>query len=92
MNASGPKERATFSIDSGVKETLESQVPKSKRSRFVEEAIAKALRDAAKERALKMLREFKPVSTGGENSTDVLRRIRQEMDGRSPDILEGRKK
>ncbi|TPI35413.1 hypothetical protein FJW07_23405 [Mesorhizobium sp. B3-1-9] len=92
MNASGPKERATFSIDSAVKETLENQVPKNKRSRFVEEAIAKALKDAAKERALKMIRELKPGSTGGESLTDVLRRIRQEMDGRPEDILEGRKK
>jgi len=92
MNASGPKERATFSIDSSIKETLESQVPKSKRSRFVEEAIAKALKDAAKERALKMIRDFKPVSTGGEDSTDVLLRIRLEMDGRPADVLEGRKR
>ena len=91
MNASGPKERATFSIDSTIKETLESQVPKSKRSRFVEEAIAKALKDAAKERALKMIRDFKPISTGGEDSTDVLRRVRLEMDGRPADVLEGRK-
>ena len=92
MNASGPKERATFSIDSTIKQTLESEVPKSKRSRFVEEAIAKALKDAAKERALKMIRDFKPVSTGGEDSTDVLHRIRLEMDGRPADVLEGRKK
>ena len=92
MNASGPKERATFSIDSSIKEALESQVPKSKRSRFVEEAIAKALKDAAKERALKMIRDFKPVSTGGEDSTDVLRRIRLGMDGRPADVLEGRKR
>ena len=92
MNASGPKERATFSIDSTIKQTLESEVPKSKRSRFVEEAIAKALKDAAKERALKMIRDFKPISTGGEDSTDVLRRIRLEMDGRPADVLEGRKR
>ena len=58
----------------------------------VEEAIAKALKDAAKERALKMIRDFKPISTGGEDSTDLLHRIRLEMDGRPADVLEGRKK
>lgn len=47
MNASGPKERATFSIAANVKNKLEAAVPKSERSRFVEKAIDQALRGVA---------------------------------------------
>ena len=78
MNASGPKERVTFSIDAAVKDQLERAVPKSKRSRFVEDVIAQALKDAARQDALKFLREFKPYPAKGLDSVETLRQIRAE--------------
>ncbi|MFI0842652.1 hypothetical protein [Mesorhizobium sp. IMUNJ 23232] len=90
MNASGPKERATFSIAADIKSRLEAAVPKSERSRFVEKAIDKALRDVAIQDLQKTLdRIRRPVSTG-ESSTEFLRRKRMEWDGRPIEILEGK--
>ena len=92
MGVTGARERATFTLAPSVKSRLEQQIPKSERSRFVEEAVDKALKQAAKEEALKAIREFKRFPSSGENSTEVLRRIRGEMDGRPVEILDGRKR
>lgn len=78
MNASGPKERVTFSIDPSVKEQLERTVPKSKRSSFVEDLIAQALKDAAIQDALKAIREFKPYPLKGPGVVETLQQIRVE--------------
>lgn len=78
MNASGPKERATFSIDPAVKERLERTVPKSKRSSFVEDAIAEALKEAAIQDAVKAIREFKPYPLKGSGVVETLRQVRTE--------------
>ena len=88
MGVTGPKERATFSLSADVKGRLEEAVPKSERSRFVEDAITRALREDARKAFLKFLDEL-PRSSGGENSTDILRRIRLQADGRPLDTLEG---
>jgi hypothetical protein len=76
----GPKQRATYSIDSAVKETLEAQVPKSARSAFVERAIADALREKAAKELLKELAKVAKLSTGGEDSVELLRRLRRERE------------
>jgi predicted phosphatase len=78
MNAYGPKERMTFSIDVSVKDQLERTIPKSKRSRFVEAVIAKALNDAAALDALQAIREFKPYPLKGPGVVEALRQIRAE--------------
>lgn len=78
MNASGPKERVTFSIDANVKEQLERTVPKSKRSGFVEDLIAQALKEVAIQDALKAIREFKPYPLKGPGVVETLRQIRAE--------------
>lgn len=80
MNASGSKERATFSIDSTVKKQLERTVPKSKRSNFVEDAIVRALQDVAQQDALKAIREFRPYPPKGPGAVETLRQIREERD------------
>ena len=67
-------------------------VPKSERSRFVERAVDDALKVAARDRALEALEKVKGLSSGGENSTDYIRRKRLEWDGRPIDVLEGRKR
>lgn len=89
MNATGPKERATFSLSASVKARLEEVVPKNERSRFVEDAIRQALRAEAVARLRQYLDEM-PKATGGENSTELLRRMRMQWDGRPVDVLEGR--
>ncbi len=49
------KERAAFTISKALKAELEDVVPASKRSRFVEQAIADALLRDARKRALDAL-------------------------------------
>ncbi|WP_274627447.1 hypothetical protein [Arvimicrobium flavum] len=78
MGIDGPKQRATYSIDGAVKETLDERVPKSARSAFVERAIADALRRDAVHRLREILDKAKGSSTGGEDSVELLRRLRRE--------------
>ena len=80
MGISGPKERATFTLDPAVKSKLESLVPRNERSRFVEDAIMTALGEAARQDALKAIREFKPYPLKGPNVVETLRQIRAERD------------
>lgn len=90
MGMSGPKERATFSLSSDVKKQLEDSVPKNERSRFVEKAIARLLKEDARKSLGQLLDELSKKPGDGENSTDYLRRKRMEWDGRPIEILEGR--
>lgn len=70
------RQRAAFTLSDAVKSELEARVPKSRRSRFVEEAIAKALMTGAREKALAALEALptRPVRDAG--SVEILRRIR----------------
>ncbi len=73
------KERAAFTISKSLKAELEDVVPASKRSRFVEKAIADALR------AMRASVRWMPWTicrrtAKGEDSVEILRRIRQERD------------
>jgi predicted transcriptional regulator len=92
MGVAGPKERATFSLSPEIKERLEQAVPKSARSRYVEEAIARALREDEWKDFEAFLDELPKGAKSTENSTDLLRRLRAQWDGRPPEILEGRAK
>lgn len=74
------KERATFSIDRAVKEELEARIPSSKRSGFVEQAIAQALRKDAVENLKRTLDKLAGYSRGGEDSVELLRRLRAERE------------
>lgn len=73
------KERAAFTLSQSVKSELEAVVPKSKRSQFVENAIATALLAEAKRRALKAL-DTLPLyeKKSGKNSVEILRELRAE--------------
>ena len=73
------KERAAFTLSQSVKAELETQIPKSKRSQFVEKAIAKALEAEAKRRAIESLEELPCYETKGEDSVAVLRNIRANL-------------
>ena len=72
------KERAAFTLSASIKEELESTVPKSKRSQFVERAIAGALLSEAKRKALAAIDNAPCADTRGEDSVELLTRIRQE--------------
>jgi hypothetical protein len=63
-----------------VKDSLESRVPKSKRSAFVERAIADALRQEAVRDLKKTLDRIEGHSSGGEDSVEILRRLRRERE------------
>ena len=91
MGISGPKDRATFSIARDVKARLEEVVPKSERSRYVEKAIDRALREDARQHLKKMMDELPLTAAAtGESTTDFLRRKRLEWDGRPLNVLVGR--
>ena len=72
------KERAAFTLSHSVKAELEEQIPRSKRSQFVDRAIADALVGKAKQRALHAVESAPSHSTGGQDSTELLRRLRSE--------------
>jgi hypothetical protein len=72
------KERAAFSLSDDVKFTLEERIPRSQRSQFVDQAIAAALLEDAKKRALEAIEDAPATDTKGEDSVEVLRRIRRE--------------
>ncbi len=57
------KERAAFTISKALKAELEDVVPASKRSRFVEQAIADALLRDARKRALDVLDKLPSYDT-----------------------------
>jgi hypothetical protein len=83
------KDRATFSIDPAVKRTLEERIPKSRRSAFVEDAIAEALRKDAIARLGETLDRLAATSPEvGENSVELLRRLRRQWDGRPVKVLD----
>ncbi len=80
MGISGPKERATFSLDRAVKEELDAKITKNGRSRFVEAAIAEALRREAAAEFKQFLDSLQGKSKRGEDSVELLRRLRCERD------------
>jgi len=67
-----------FNLPVDLTDRLAKAVPSGQRSRFVAKAIEDALQAAAKERLLKMLDTMPAYSTKGEDSLEVLRRLRQE--------------
>lgn len=72
------KERAAFTLSADIKAELERNVPKSKRSRFVERAIADALLQHAKRRALDAIKTAPAFPIGNQDSVEILGRIRAE--------------
>ena len=84
------KERVTYSIAADVKRRLEEVVPRSARSRFAGSAIRHELREVARARLKKALDELSSHSSPQKSTTDFLRRMRLEWDGRPINLLEGR--
>jgi hypothetical protein len=84
------KKRATYSIAASVKIRLEELVPRSERLCFVEGAMGQALRAVARARLKKALDELPAHSSPQKSTTDFLRLMRLEWDGRPIDLLEGR--
>jgi hypothetical protein len=72
------RERAAFTLSRSIKDELEDRIAPSKRSKFVERAIADALLRDAKQKAIDSLRDMKTYDTGGRDSVEVLRQIRRE--------------
>lgn len=80
MGVPGSRERATFTLAPAVKSKLEEQIPRSERSRFVEAAIAKALRDEEKQKALDAIRNLKRFPLKGPGTVETLREARAQRD------------
>lgn len=74
---SDPRERMNISISRSLKERLEKMIPEGQRSQFAETAMAAALRERERQRALDMLDNLPSYDTGGEDSVEVLRQQRQ---------------
>lgn len=73
------RERANFTLTPEVKFELETIVPKSERSKFVDQAIASALLAEAKRKALEAIADAPAYDTGGEGSVEILRQIRRRF-------------
>ena len=74
------RDRVNFTIDREVRSRLETRVPKSKRSAFVETAIEKALEDAARQGFLDYLETMpRYKSKDGMGSVELVRLIRKNV-------------
>ena len=74
--------KKTYSFSEENIEQLEQLVPKSKRSRFLDSALARAIEEETKANALKALEAFKRIKTNGDSVTETLRQIRQNESSR----------
>jgi len=70
------KERTSFTLSAQVKSELESIVPKSQRSQFIEQAIVDALKDKHQKILLGLIDALNPVSID-KDSADLIRQIRE---------------
>lgn len=74
--------KKTYSFSEENIEQLEQLVPESKRSRFLDSALARAIEEETKANALKALEAFKRIKTNGDSVTETLRQIRQNESSR----------
>lgn len=74
--------KRTISFSDSTLLHLEDLVPKSKRSRFVDQAVSDALLQIAKEQALDNLSNFARTTASGKNVVDTLADIRQTESAR----------
>ena len=65
-------------IPAPLRDELRSAVPKRQRSKFVVEAIETALRETNRQRALDFLDNLPRYDTKGQDSVEVLRRLRDK--------------
>lgn len=70
------KERTSFTLSAQVKNELESIVPKSQRSQFIEQAIVDALKDQHQKMVLDLINAIEPVSID-KDSADLIHQIRE---------------
>lgn len=69
--------KRTFSLSEDNIVQLEALVPKSKRSRFVDSAVAEAIKQATKEQAVEALKNFKKFEIKGKSIVETIREVRQ---------------
>lgn len=69
------KERTSFTLSAQVKNELENLIPKSRRSKFIEQAIMKALKEQQQKALADLIETIEPVSID-QDSGELIRRIR----------------
>ena len=69
--------KKTYSFSEENIKQLEQLIPKSKRSRFLDSALTRAIEEEAKAYALKTLESFQRIKTEGDSVTETLRKIRK---------------
>ena len=74
--------KKTYSFSEENIEKLEQLIPKSKRSRFLDSSLARAIEEETKANALKEIEAFKRIKTNGDSVTEILRQIRQNESDR----------
>lgn len=70
------KERTTFTLSANVKHELESIVPKSRRSRFIEQAIVDALKENHQKIFLGLIDDIEPVGIDLD-SAELVKQLRE---------------
>lgn len=74
--------KKTYSFSEENIARLEHLIPKSKRSRFINSALTKAIAEQTKTNALKMLEDFERIQADGKSITETLREVRQSESNR----------
>ena len=72
-----PVVKRTISFSDTTLHKLEKFVPRSQRSRFVDHAVAEALQQEAKLKALEVLENMPKMQNKGSSVVEALREIRQ---------------
>jgi len=70
--------KRTISFSDTTLEALIKSVPKSKRSKFVDNAVIYALHQLARKKALEAVENFKRIRPDGRSVVETLRDIRKE--------------
>ena len=68
-----------FNLPAETSRKLSERVPSGQRSRFVTDAIERALSDKLRLQAIEAIEQFPTLQTNDCDSTETLRRIRQGM-------------
>lgn len=70
------RQKATFTLSQKTKEDLFQNIISTKRSRFVDKAIQKALQEEARMKSIEILHTIKPTEPVWQSSEDILYELR----------------
>lgn len=70
--------RKTYVLPTDLTEDMDENIPKGKHSAYVARAVTKSLKEDNREKLIEIIDNFEGMEGTGEDSTEVLRKIRDE--------------